>query len=305
MNSAVTIWARKQRMPCTGSKAVFDELVYHADKHGECYPSVSTLADRCRMDVRTAQRHLATLMSAGLLIVERRHRKNGGQSSNLYRLPFREGGDNPTPGPCALTVDNRSVAGDEPLSPAVGRTSLTPGECEGDTLRKERSKDLSSAEFDDFLAAYPSSKDRAAALVEFDRVVRSGLASSVELIAGALGYRREVVGRDPKFVKHASTWLRQRCWLDHAPKLAEGNAAPCRRTRFAGPPELSEEIAAELGDGFVASYLDPAEFDAELRQIIPGSTTAFDRLKKRAGHILSRHGVSLGTPKSSSTSEAA
>lgn len=139
----------------------------------------------------------------------------------------------------------------------------------------------------------------AAAMAEFKRIIRGGLASGAELTESALAYRREVTDHDPRFVKHARTWLRQGCWVDHArSKSTETFNKPAGRTRFVGPPELVREIAAQCGEAFVASYLDRAEFDPELRRIIPGSSTALVRLGDKAGYILAKHGVTLGTPKS-------
>lgn len=61
------------------------------DDHGVCWPSVATLAERCKKSTRTVQRALQTLASANLICCEQRQRADGSSASN--RDVLRLGGD--------------------------------------------------------------------------------------------------------------------------------------------------------------------------------------------------------------------
>lgn len=58
-------------------------LADHSDDHGNSYPSVATLARKCRMKSRNANYILAALQASGELCVV----KNGApRGTNLYRI---------------------------------------------------------------------------------------------------------------------------------------------------------------------------------------------------------------------------
>jgi len=85
-----------------------------ANDDGICWPSVSTVATKCCVSVRTVRRVMQKLVDRGLLLSEQRYRKDGSCSSNRYQL--------------------RLEAGDR-LSPAAGHGDVIPGQgCEGSRL---------------------------------------------------------------------------------------------------------------------------------------------------------------------------
>lgn len=53
---------------------------------GMCWPRVRLIAEKACTSQRTVQRVLKELEETGLLQIERKYRKDGGQSSNVYRL---------------------------------------------------------------------------------------------------------------------------------------------------------------------------------------------------------------------------
>lgn len=68
------------------SVSVYCYLCDKANKKGECFPAVSTIAGDLHISRRTVFRALADLKNAGLLVRVKRHRTYGGLSSNLYRI---------------------------------------------------------------------------------------------------------------------------------------------------------------------------------------------------------------------------
>ena len=103
-------WAWRQQLSPT-PKLILMALADAANDDGICWPSVSTVATKCCVSVRTVRRVMQKLVDRGLLHSEQRYRKDGSCSSNRYQLRL-EGGDR--------------------LSPAAGHGDVIPGQgCEG------------------------------------------------------------------------------------------------------------------------------------------------------------------------------
>ncbi len=66
--------------------AVYLYLADRANREGQCWPAIPTIADELHLSVSTVKRALHDLRKAGLLITEQRYRQKGGKSSLLYTL---------------------------------------------------------------------------------------------------------------------------------------------------------------------------------------------------------------------------
>ncbi len=66
--------------------AVFLYLLDHANKQGECWPSIPTIAEDLKVSESTVRRAVKELKKAGLLKTEQRYRPNGGKSSLCYKI---------------------------------------------------------------------------------------------------------------------------------------------------------------------------------------------------------------------------
>lgn len=66
--------------------AVYTYLYDRADKNGECWPSVKTIAGDIKLSPATVRRAVKDLRKAGLLTTAQRYREKGGKSSLLFRL---------------------------------------------------------------------------------------------------------------------------------------------------------------------------------------------------------------------------
>lgn len=66
--------------------AVYMYLRDRANKDGSCYPSISTIAADLKMSKSTVKRALSDLEKDGYIKHERRYRKTGGNSSNIYYI---------------------------------------------------------------------------------------------------------------------------------------------------------------------------------------------------------------------------
>lgn len=75
------------------ARLVLQVLVLHCNKEGECFPSIKTIAAKCGYGVSTVKRVLDELVKAGYIVKQARfdERKNGGQTSNLYKATRSDG----------------------------------------------------------------------------------------------------------------------------------------------------------------------------------------------------------------------
>ena len=62
------------------------DLPHRANKDGECWPSITTIAKELKLSQSTVRRALRDLRKAKLIETEQRYRKKGGKSSLLYKL---------------------------------------------------------------------------------------------------------------------------------------------------------------------------------------------------------------------------
>lgn len=66
--------------------AVYMYLYDRANKNGQCYPAIPTIAYELKLSQSTVKRAIVDLEKAGYLTHENRFRKSGAKSSNLYYL---------------------------------------------------------------------------------------------------------------------------------------------------------------------------------------------------------------------------
>ena len=65
-------------------KLVAQYFVYKSNKSGACYPCVSVIAEQCSVSRRTVQRATKKLAEKGYIIIEKRFKCGGKQTSNFY-----------------------------------------------------------------------------------------------------------------------------------------------------------------------------------------------------------------------------
>ena len=61
-------------------------LVKHSDKNGICFPSRRLIAKECCIDKKTVDSANKNLEKAGLVTKQKRKRKDGSNTSNLYKV---------------------------------------------------------------------------------------------------------------------------------------------------------------------------------------------------------------------------
>ena len=73
-----------ERPPRVGSVYLYPSD--RANKDGECWPAIPTIARELKLSQSTVRRALWDLRKAGFLETEQRYRTKGGKSSLLYKL---------------------------------------------------------------------------------------------------------------------------------------------------------------------------------------------------------------------------
>ena len=66
--------------------AVYIYLFDRANKEGQCWPAVPTIAREIKLSEATVRRAIRDLRKAGLVETEQRYRTKGGKSSLLFQL---------------------------------------------------------------------------------------------------------------------------------------------------------------------------------------------------------------------------
>ena len=66
--------------------AVYTYLHDRANKNGECWPSVKTIAGDIKLSPATVRRAIKDLRNAGFVTTQQRYREHGGKSSLLFEI---------------------------------------------------------------------------------------------------------------------------------------------------------------------------------------------------------------------------
>lgn len=66
--------------------AVYYYLCDRANKEGECWPAVPTIAREIKLSEKTVRRAILDLCKAKIVETEQRYRTKGGKSSLLFKL---------------------------------------------------------------------------------------------------------------------------------------------------------------------------------------------------------------------------
>ena len=66
--------------------AVYTYLHDRANKNGECFPSVNTIAGDIKLSPATVRRAIKDLRNAGFVTTLQRYREHGGKSNLLFEI---------------------------------------------------------------------------------------------------------------------------------------------------------------------------------------------------------------------------
>jgi hypothetical protein len=197
-------------------------LADFADDEGTAFPSVGTLARKCRLQPRRMNYILASLQESGELEI----RANKGRlGTNLYRIRLHAQGMHSSAGVHGnagvhSTASPPCTPVREPLHSSADKPSITIKE-------PSSSKKLVPDFFEEFYKAYPRKVSRTNAVKAF-RAAKIGRAELPKLLAD-IG--RRLADGDwsldkPRFIPHPASYLNGRRWEDEVAPVTVAGGKP-------------------------------------------------------------------------------
>lgn len=178
-----------------------------ADDDGRAYPSVPTLARKCRMKERNAQYILAELVETGELATQR---GKGPRGSNVYRIKLASLGVQPS-APVQTFAPLQETA-----PKGCNGVRITPAmECTQTIIEPSMNR---QGGFETFWSAYPKKKAKGDAQKAWAKIK-----ANVELLSSILtALNVQALSEDwqkdgGKFIPYPATWLNGRRWEDEMP----------------------------------------------------------------------------------------
>lgn len=250
MSIAALNWAWNQTAPTSTAKLVLVALADHANGEGECYPSMSRVADLAQCSTRQVSRCVDSLEAVGLVTRRRRRLTRGRLGSYLYQLPIAQeqlpdpdDQTTPTSSGHARPVDNDDQL--TPTTPTTGHPRPSPPDTH---VRSEPSvepppepKPSMSPDFiEDFWERYPKRDNKRLGKKQArDQWAKLSVEDRNLAVAAVENFR--TAAEDPDVfcpIKDPWRWLRDRLfddWQEPAiPKSRDGPSRPSIEDEWAG-----------------------------------------------------------------------
>lgn len=213
VRTSATVWERSQQ---SGTELLMLlAIADFADDNGNAYPSVTTLATKCRTTPRHANRILAALRSSGELEIRM---NKGPRGTNRYRITL-SGMTRTSPltntSSLTPTPPTPDIYVPKPLTPASDEPSLNHHEppvlCVG-----------FSGAFDSFWSAYPRKVNKPAAKKAFAKLkVDSELMTQMLAAINKQRLSEQWIKDSGRFIPHPATWLNGERWTDETQEAAK------------------------------------------------------------------------------------
>jgi len=172
-------WASKQDCQNSTNKLILLMLANYSDENDSSFPSYRHLASLCSCTERTAMRAIDSLIQMGLIKKEERYMKDGKQTSNRFIL-------------------NRGDKKD-----TQGMTKSTPN-----TIRHIQ-RDYTE-DFNQWWNLYPRRDGSKRKAFEMYKKIIDKEISTIDLYNITKRFKQSMIGKEEKFIPHATTWLNQR-----------------------------------------------------------------------------------------------
>tara|TARA_R100000388_G_C7223846_1_gene150612 strand:- start:371 stop:961 length:591 start_codon:yes stop_codon:yes gene_type:complete len=176
-------WGIKQNTQTPTSKLVLLVLCNYANVENICFPSEKHLSKICGVSERSIRRCIKILKETNLIKVQARN-----FNSNEYEIL------------CKTNLQ-------QDTNVQINRTPMTNN-------TKEQTKELYGESFDKFWKLYPRKVNKFESAKVFGKMKKEEIQSAMKAVKNF----REVVLRDnvdQQFIPHATTWLRQKRYLDY------------------------------------------------------------------------------------------
>lgn len=194
-----------------------------ADDDGRAYPSVASLARKCRMKPRNAQTILANLRESGELTIRV---GSGPKGTNLYRIPPLQG-----IAPLQDSAPMQRIAPEGAKDCAYPLQGIAPKPSVNHQEPSDSRAKGSDKSFDTFWERYPRKLAKQSAEKAWRKLKPSGdllidLMSALEKQKASPGWLKD----SGQFIPYPATWLNDRRWEDEPTLITEaGNQSDLMR----------------------------------------------------------------------------
>lgn len=250
------VWELSQH--CGSDLLMLLAIADFSDDNGNAYPSVPTLAEKCRMTPRNANLILANLKKSGELVVKQ---NEGPKGTNRYmiRLQTPEARFTPEESFTLKPVSSTPEAGfPKPLKPTSDEPSENhqePSTHAHDAKKPHRLRSPSASVsaddgFAEFWNQYPKKVAKTQALKAWKKIKPTG-----QMLADLMaGLERQKAGEQwqkdgGQFIPYPASWLTGRRWEDETAIATGQPTAPSRqpqpgdsRTRFGATEVFTENL---------------------------------------------------------------
>ena len=177
-------------------------LANYCDDLNSCYPSYSHIAKLAGLkDPKHIARIVKEFEELGLLRIEKRYKKDGGNTSNRYFLTLKQEVIDPmglqTPTPPVLDTPTLGVS--------------TPPNTKEET--KDDTKEY-MYDFKNFWSLYPRKEKKALAETRYKLIIKKYDQDKLVEMLNRFLNEIQVKNIDKKYIPHCSTWLSQKRYLD-------------------------------------------------------------------------------------------
>ena len=170
---------------------------HHNESTGDCFPSITRLAELAEMSRRAVEGHIATLEQLNLVHRISRMRPNGSKTSNVYQLNL-------------IKQDAQNLRMPPAESAHAHTQNLRIHNLGNNNLGNITSNN--TAIFDDLWKIYPKKVGKGQARKAFNAALRK--VDYDKIHSALIDYVKVSTGKDKKYLPHLSTWLNGERWDD-------------------------------------------------------------------------------------------
>ena len=166
-------------------------LANYADESNSTFPSYKTLAALCECNERSVIRAIKVLYDDGMIDVENRFTDSGKQTSNRFILLIPRGDK----------LDTDRVTNYTPNTITINRDG-----------NKAMRGDKYAQGFLEWWDLYPRNDGSKAKAYEIWKRVVERFIDAKDLYSATEKFKKACIGKDKKYIPHATTWLNQKRW---------------------------------------------------------------------------------------------